>query len=198
MIAIVEDENFVALRNFAGDANCETVRVGGGQRELPEWEAEATLEIVADPESVFGGKHERDAVARLARDGFDNGVGRMAGHGAGVAEAEVDVLAIVYIGEVSALGALDKDRKRAGPLFHPVHGDAAEERVLGAAVEGGGFRMIVDEALRFTLVKTGEFVGVDGGHGVVARVRVEVTVVRTGIRGRGLCAARFRRAWASA
>ena len=106
VIAVVEDENFGALRDFAGDANGETIGVGGGERELPVGQAEAALEIFADPERVFGGKHERDAFADAAGDGVGDDIGRMAGHGAGVAEAEVDVVVAVNVGEMRAAGGL--------------------------------------------------------------------------------------------
>jgi hypothetical protein len=62
------------------------------------------------------------------------------------------------------VGGLDEDGERAGPFFHPVHGDAAEERALGAVVEGGGLGMVIDEALGFALVKLVEFAAINGGH----------------------------------
>ena len=60
------------------------------------------LELFADPERIFGGKHEGDAFADAAGDGFGDDVGRVAGHGAGVAEAEVDVVVAVNVGEMRA------------------------------------------------------------------------------------------------
>ena len=89
----------------------------------------------------------------------------MAGHGAGVTEAEVDVMVAVDVGETRAVGFGDEDRKFAGPFFHPVHGDAAEEGFLGAFVERGGFGMGRDEIIFFAgqeLVETG---AIDGGGG---------------------------------
>src|SRR5579863_2617 len=88
----------------------------------------------------------------------------MAGHCSGIAEAKINVVPAVDVGEVRTFCGLDKNREWARPFFHPVHGNAAEERVLCAAIESGGLRMIVDEALRFSLMKAGEFVGIDGGH----------------------------------
>jgi hypothetical protein len=41
----------------------------------------------------------------------------VAGHGAGVAEAEVDVVVVVDIGEVRTFGGFDEDGESAGPLF---------------------------------------------------------------------------------
>ena len=145
VVAEVEDEDLRALGDFAGDSNDEAVGVGGSERELPVGEAEAALEIFADPEGIFGGKHEGDARAHAAGDGFGDNVGRVASHGAGVAEAEVDVFAAVHVGEVRAFGGLDEDRESAGPFFHPVHGDAAEEGGLGALVKSGGLGMVGEE-----------------------------------------------------
>ena len=157
VIAVMEDEDFGALGDFAGDANGETVGVGGGERELPVGQAETALEIFADPERVFGGKHEGDAFADAAGDGFGDDLGRVAGHGAGVAEAEVDVVAAVDVGEMRAAGGFYEDGEGAGPFVHPVHGDAAEERGLGAEIEFGGAGMVGDEALFFALVEDWSF-----------------------------------------
>ena len=73
----------------------------------------------------------------------------MAGHGAGVTEAEVDVLVAVDVGETRARASATKTGKFAGPFFHPVHGDPAEEGFLGAFVERGGFGMGRDEIIFF-------------------------------------------------
>ncbi len=78
-------------------------------------------------------------------------VGRMAGHGAGVTEAKVDIIAIVDISEMRAFGILHKDRKRASPFFHPVHRHAAEQRALGRAIEGRGPSMVDHEAMLFAV-----------------------------------------------
>ena len=153
MVAVVEDENFRALGDFAGDANSEAIGVGGGERELPIGQVETALEIFADPERVFGGKHQRDAFFGAAGDGFSDDIGRVAGHGTGVAQAEVDVVAAVNVSEVRAFGGFDEDGECAGPFFHPVHGDAAKEGGLGALVESGGFGVVGKEAGFFMRVE---------------------------------------------
>ena len=51
----------------------------------------------------------------------------------------------------------------AGPFFHPVHGDAAEEGFLGAFVERGGFGMGRDEIIFFALEEGVETGAIDGG-----------------------------------
>ena len=58
------------------------------------------------------------------------------------------------------LAVCDEDGKGAGPFVHPVHGDAAEERILGAEIECGGVRVIGDEAFFFALVN-GEVRAID-------------------------------------
>jgi hypothetical protein len=67
----------------------------------------------------------------------------MAGHSAGVAKAEINVIVAVNILEMRAMGFCDEDWKFAGPFFHPVHGNAAEKGFLRAGVEGGGERSMV-------------------------------------------------------
>ncbi len=72
---------------------------------------------------------------------------RMAGHRTGVAEAEVDVLVAVDIGEAGAVSLVEEERKGARPAGHPCHRHAAEQ--VGARV-GGHLRrprVQLDEAL---------------------------------------------------
>src|SRR5579859_7791330 len=109
VIAVMEDQDFGALRDFACDADGETVGISGGERELPVRKAEAALEIFADPERVFGGKHEGDAFFDAARDGLGDDCRGVAGHRASVAEAEVNVVVAVNVGEVRAAGGFYED-----------------------------------------------------------------------------------------
>ena len=83
----------------------------------------------------------------LLFDRFHGGEGRMAGHGAGVAQAEIDVAVAVHIVEVRALGLADEGRESAGPLDHPVHGHAAQQRFAGAFEQSLGLGALVHEAL---------------------------------------------------
>src|SRR5271154_3749024 len=164
-IAVVEDQNFRAFGDFAGEADGKTVGVGGGEGELPERQAETEGEFFAHVERVFGGKHEGNSLLGLAEDRFDGGGGRMASHGAGVTEAEVDVVVTVDVGDGGAVGFGDENRKFAGPFFHPVHGDAAEEGFLGAFAERGGFGMSRDEIIFFAGEELAETGAIDGGGG---------------------------------
>jgi hypothetical protein len=141
VVAIIKHQDFRPLRDFARDTNRKAVGVGGGERELPVRKAEAALEIFANPDGVLGGKHEGDAFFGAPGDGFGNDLGRVAGHCAGVAEAKIDIVAAIEVGEVGALGGFYKNGESARPFFHPVHGHAPEERGLGAMVESCGLGM---------------------------------------------------------
>src|SRR5271168_514252 len=61
-----------------------------------------------------------------------------------------------------AVSCGDEDGKFAGPFFHPVHGDAAEEGFLGAGVEGGGERAFGDEFFFFAGHQGVEAGAIDG------------------------------------
>src|SRR5207302_8513200 len=56
VIAIVEDEDFRTLGDFACDSNGEAVGVSSGECELSVWQAGGTLEILDDPKGVIGGE----------------------------------------------------------------------------------------------------------------------------------------------
>src|SRR5712664_701493 len=168
MVAVVEYEDFRTLGDLASDSNGKAIGVGGGEGKLPVRKAEAALEIFPDPEGVFGGKHEGDALFDAAGEGVGDDFGRVAGHGAGVAEAEVDVIAAVHVGKVRAFGGFDEHGESAGPFFHPVHGNAAEEGGLSALVESGGFWVIGEEAGFFAFLERVKFGAVDDGHLVKA------------------------------
>jgi len=70
-------------------------------------------------------EHQRDAVFGAANDGFGNDIGRVTGHGAGVAEAKVDVFAAVNVDEMRAFADLTK-MGNAPAHFSSSYGDTAE------------------------------------------------------------------------
>jgi len=107
--------------------------------------------LIGDNDGVFGRQHKGDAAFDLLLDSFRGSEGRMSGHGARVAEAKVHVAMAVDIVEVRALGLTDNGWKSSGPLHHPVHGDAREQRLLAALIDGFRFRVVGDEALLFAL-----------------------------------------------
>ncbi len=91
-----------------------------------------------------GGAHEGHVVERREEDAAVEGV-------------EVEEALEFEIGQGGGFAA--------GPFFHPVHGDAAEEGGLGALVESGGAGMVGDEAGGFGFMEGVEFLAIDGGHG---------------------------------
>ncbi len=128
VVAPVEDEHLPAAGHLAGQPQGEPVRVRGGQRELPEREPEAPRQLLADPGRVLGREHRRRAAGRLGSHRLHDRLRRVAGHRAGVAEAEVDVLVAVDVDDPRACRLLDEDREAAGPARHPAHRDAEQER----------------------------------------------------------------------
>src|SRR4051794_25312491 len=88
----------------------------------------------------------------------------MARHRAGVAEAEVHVVVAVYVSEVRTGGLRGGDRERAGPLRHPGHRHAAEQRSPRPLEELRRARMGRDEALLLLAQKPGEAGAVDSAQ----------------------------------
>src|SRR5713101_2218063 len=86
----------------------------------------------------------------------------MAGHGAGVTEAEVDVIAIVDVGEMCAFGRFDEYGEGAGPFLHPVHRDATEQRILCRPIKRRGPRMVHHETVLFTVTEVFQFLAIEG------------------------------------
>jgi hypothetical protein len=127
-------------RDGARPADHRPVRVGRGQRELPVREPEAPRHLRGDPVCVGGREHQRDAASRLPRDRDHGRRRRVAGHAAGVAEAEIDVFVPIDIRQARTRGALDMERVVAGPLRHPVHRHAEELRRYCPRGERGACR----------------------------------------------------------
>ena len=86
VVAPVEHEDLRAAGDVAGEAQHEAVGVGGGQRELPQRQAEAAGQLAGHPDGVLGGQHGGDAAPAPARSTAvgDGGQG-VPGHRAGVA-----------------------------------------------------------------------------------------------------------------
>src|SRR5258708_36603818 len=110
------------MGEFEGDANGEAIGVGGSESKLPKGKTEAALEIFADPEGVIGGEHESDAFFGAAGVGFDDDLGGVAGHGAGVAGAKVEGFAAVDGNEMRGFGRVEEGKERARPVFPPCPG----------------------------------------------------------------------------
>ncbi len=166
MIAVIEDQHLGPLGDHARHAQGEAVGIGGGEGKLPVGQTKAALQLLPHPDDILIGQHQRDPFADLLLDGFDRGIRTVTGHGAGIAEAEVDVGIAVHVGEVGAFGFLHKDRERARPADHPQHRHAAMQRLAGALVELVGFGVVLMEELFFLLEQLGEFGAIECRHGV--------------------------------
>ena len=151
VVAPVEDQDLGLTGDLPRQANAKPVGIGRGQGELPERQAEALLQIFRYENGVFGGQHERYTTAHLLLYRFHDGKRRMPRHRPGVAQAEIDVAMAVDIVEMRALGLAHKRRECARPLEHPVHGDAAQQRLAGALEQRFRLWAVVDEALLLAL-----------------------------------------------
>ena len=163
VVAPVEDEHLRPAGDVAREADREPVRIGGGERELPARQPEAPRELVADGECVLAREHERDPAPRLLLDRAHGRLGRVPGHRARVAEAEVDVLEPVDVAEARALRLDREHREAAGPADHPVHRHAGEQRRLRLLRERVRARMlplearelVVEQLLELTVLVSG-------------------------------------------
>ena len=110
------------------------------------------------------GQHQRDAAPGLLFHGLDRGERGVAGHRASIAEAEIDIAMAVDVEEVCTLRFAHEGRKCSGPLHHPVHGHAAEQRFARALEQRLRLRALVDELLLFALHEGLQAGAVDGFH----------------------------------
>ncbi len=145
VVAPVEDEHLRPPGDVAREPDREAVRVGGRERELPGRQAEAPGELLRHPERIIGRQHRRDAPGRLRRDRSQRRRRGVAAHGARVAEAEVDDLVAVDVGEAAARSLLHEQREPARPLRHPVHRHAREQVSPRTHGELGRARMLGGE-----------------------------------------------------
>ena len=120
-------------------------------------------QLLADPGRVVGREHVGDAAPDLALDGGDRRGRPVAGHRTGVTEAEVDVVVAVDALEMGALGRLDIRREGPGPLDHPGHGHAFEERPTSTRVKRRGTWMLLGEAGHLARHQAGEAVAIEAG-----------------------------------
>ena len=106
---------------------------------MPARQVKATLQFFANPDGVFVGQHQRYSTIELRLRGRNGGRRGMPGHGSGVAQAEIDVAMSVDIKDFGAVSLAYERGECAGPLGHPIHGNAAEEGFVGAVEERFGF-----------------------------------------------------------
>ena len=123
------------------------------------------LRSAPDPLGVRRREHRRQPalVPHPADDGVDGGAWAVAGHGAGVAEGEVDVLVSVDVHEPVAVRPVQVEREATAPLVHPGHGDPAEE-VSGLLEQGAGRRVRLRVRGALPLDERGQLGAVDGAH----------------------------------
>src|SRR5262249_27709336 len=146
------------------------VGAGRGHCTRPAGSSAATLQLAADPDGILGGQHEGDATAEPVDDGLDRLLWGMAGHGSGIAKAEIDVLMAVDVAEAGARPLGDENREVSRPADHPVHGDAVEQAGLGLLEQRPRARVLGIEALAFAGETGGQTIPVDRaqiGHGGV-------------------------------
>jgi hypothetical protein len=127
VVAVVDHEHLPASRRLPRIAEGVPVGIRRREGELPLVQAEPLGEHRRRLGGVGCRQHRRRAAPQLRRDGLHGGGGRVADHRPGVAEAEIDVVDAVQVGEVRAGRGLDEDRPRTGPLAHPEHRHAARQ-----------------------------------------------------------------------
>ncbi len=143
VVAVAVHQDLGAVGDGTGEPDRPAVGVRRGQREAPAGEPEPAGEFGADPLGVLRGQHRRSTAlfGEPALHGLRDDGGRVACHRSGVAEAEVDVLVAVDVGDAGAPGGVEVAREGTGGLVHPGHRHPSEE-VLGAGV--GGLRARVE------------------------------------------------------
>ena len=156
VVAPVHHADLRAAGEVAGEAQHEAVGVGRRHRHLPAREPEPPGELAGDPRRVGGREHRRDAPLGLAGDRVGHLGERVAGHRAGVAEAEVDELVAVDIGAPRPVGLGDEQREGARPAGHPRHRHAGEQVLAGVGGELRRPRMQLDETLLLLRVQVSQ------------------------------------------
>ena len=136
VIAIVVDQDLGPPRHRPSQPDRPSICVGGGQREAPVGEAESPRQLRADPGSVFRG-HHRGGAAELGESSlnrFDRRGRGVPGHGAGIAQTEVDQVVPIDILDMGSPGFGEIEGKATGAFVHPGHRDPPKK------VPGGGVR----------------------------------------------------------
>ena len=125
---------------------------------------QTTRKLLADPGRVLRREHRGDSAPDLPLHRGDDRGGTVAGHRAGIAEAQVDVVVAIRTDCVGARGRLEEERDRPRPLDHPVHRDAVEEALASLVVEGPGPRVAVGEVRQLGVEKPPDERRLDAGR----------------------------------
>ena len=145
-------------------------------------------QLLADPSRVLGREHRGDAPAELPLHGRDHRGRAMAGHRAGVAEAQVDVVVPIHARCVGAAGRLQEERERTRPLDHPVHGHAVEQARAGAFVQRTSPWVPLGKCRQLALEERVEPPWIDAGGGRACHGRQSDDPVITLRTARSACA----------
>ena len=128
VVAPVEHRDPRSPGQVPGEPEHEPVGVGRRHRELPAREPEPAAQLLGHPDRVLRRQHRGDALGGALGDGGRDLRQRVAGHRAGVAQAQVDVLDAVDVREPRPGGRVHEHRERAGPPRHPRHRYAGQQR----------------------------------------------------------------------
>ena len=152
MVAPVEDEHLRAAGDLAGEPDREAVRVGRGQRELPARRARSAA-CSSAPTQIASSLGSIVVIPprRLLGHRAHRRLGRVAGHRAGVAEAEVDVLVAVDVDEARAVRLGGEDREAARPAIIQGIGTPESSDAARARRELARARVLALEALELAL-----------------------------------------------
>ena len=88
----------------------------------------------------------------------------MSSHCTGVAETKIYIAVTVHVEQMRPLRLADKRRISAGPLHHPIHRDAGQQRLASALKQRLRFRTLVHKLLLLTFHQRLQAGTVNGFH----------------------------------
>src|SRR5680860_612644 len=135
MVASVEDKDLRPFRDVSSQTYYKPVGIGSGHSHLPVGETEARGEFLGCKDGVLRGEHQGDSPPQLLGDRIHGGRRRVPGHGAGIAQAEVQVTDAIHVGEIGAAGFGYEHWVRTRPASHPIHGNTVEKMGSGTLEE---------------------------------------------------------------
>ena len=131
VVAVVEHQHAFAPGDGTGPTKYATVGVAGRHGDLPPRQAEAGSKQRAHFRGDCTGQHGSQPLGHLRLQGSHHRWRRMTEHGAGVAEAEVDIRIPVHVGERGAGSTGHMQGFGRAPVLHPVQRHAAQPVVTG-------------------------------------------------------------------
>src|SRR5262252_195212 len=88
-------------------------------------------------------------------------------HRTRVTETKINVAMSIFIVEMRTLCLADKGGECPGPLRHPVHGNAAKQRLARPLKQSLGFRMLVYKSFLLALHEGLQAGAVNGAHEIL-------------------------------